>query len=158
RRRPEYSTMKARFLIGSVAKRPSPVRERPTRKGLRGIGGSYTWIRKGANDCAVLAADVNICVALPYRCLLMLALRHVHDHPREQIEARFDRIDVDVFGVVRMRAEAAQPEALDDGRLGLQRGKRRVGAAAFGDIADDEIHAELGIDALPVSRQRLRAR
>src|SRR5262245_56488013 len=32
--RPLYSTMKAPFLIGAVAKRPRPVRERPIRKAL----------------------------------------------------------------------------------------------------------------------------
>src|SRR3954467_1181463 len=38
-RRPEYSTMKVRLAIGSVANSPKPVRERPMRKGffLRGI-------------------------------------------------------------------------------------------------------------------------
>src|SRR5262249_43740385 len=49
--RPLYSTMKAPFLIGAVAKRPRPVRERPIRKvllraiigctGIRGGGGRY---------------------------------------------------------------------------------------------------------------------
>ena len=32
--RPLYSAMKAPFLIGAVAKRPRPVRERPIRKAL----------------------------------------------------------------------------------------------------------------------------
>src|SRR5574340_1575324 len=71
--------------------------------------------------------------------LLVLALRHVHDHPREQVKTRLDRIDVDVFGIVRMPAETAQPEALENGRLGFQGCERRVGAAAFGNIADDEV-------------------
>src|SRR3954452_4873947 len=40
-RRPEYSTMKVRLAIGSVANSPRPVRERPMRKGffLRDIRG-----------------------------------------------------------------------------------------------------------------------
>src|SRR5262245_12006116 len=40
--RPLYSTMKALFLIGAVAKRPRPVRERPIRKALlRATSGMY---------------------------------------------------------------------------------------------------------------------
>src|SRR5947209_9853157 len=60
-RGPLYSAMKARFLISSVANRPRPVRERPTRKGfLRGIGaiyGRFGWrvkmcILGGRRGCA----------------------------------------------------------------------------------------------------------
>src|SRR5215469_1789177 len=58
-------------------------------------------------------------------------LRDVHDHPGEQIEPRLDRINVDILGVVRMRAEPAQAEPLDHRRLGFQCRKGRVGAAAF---------------------------
>jgi hypothetical protein len=40
--RPLYSTMKAPFLIGAVAKRPRPVRERPMRKALfRAMSDTY---------------------------------------------------------------------------------------------------------------------
>jgi len=61
-----------------------------------------------------------------------LVLRHIHDHARRQIKPRHDRLQLDVFGVVRVGAVAAQAEALDDGG-GLQRGERGVGAAAGGD-------------------------
>jgi hypothetical protein len=37
-----------------------------------------------------------------------------------------------------MRAETAQAEALDDRRLGLERRKGGIGAAALGHIGDDE--------------------
>ena len=47
-----------------------------------------------------------------------------------------------------MRAETLQSEAFDDGRLGLQRGERGIGTAAFGDIADDKLLAEFRVNAL----------
>src|SRR5437867_4229624 len=49
-RRPLYSTMNAPFLISAVAKRPSPVFDRPTWNGFRGMGGHYTPIGGESND------------------------------------------------------------------------------------------------------------
>ena len=70
------------------------------------------------------------------RRLLMLALRYIHDHPSGKIKTRLDRIDLDILGIVRMGAKTAQPEPFNDRRLGLERREGRVGAAAFGHVAD----------------------
>ena len=51
-----------------------------------------------------------------------LVARHIHDQTRGQVEPRLDAADEDVFRVVRVGAEALQPEALDHGVLGLERG------------------------------------
>src|ERR1043166_9653034 len=54
--------MRVFFLIGRVANRPKPVRERPMRKGLRGIADSLTETERGsarsgaARQCVVAAA------------------------------------------------------------------------------------------------------
>src|SRR5712672_2569060 len=46
--------------------------------------------------------------------LLRSAAGEVHDHAREQVEARLDGAQVDELGVVRVGAEALQAEALED--------------------------------------------
>jgi hypothetical protein len=61
-------------------------------------------------------------------------LRHVENHPREQIHARFDGTQVDVLAFVGVRAGADRAEPLTTWRLGLERRERRVGAAPFGPI------------------------
>src|SRR5215813_14072798 len=82
--------------------------------------------------------------------LIRLTLREIHDQAREQIEPRLDRRDQHVLRLDRVRAIALQPEALDHRRLGLERRKRRVGAAAFRDCVDHQLLADLAIDLLPV--------
>ena len=54
-----------------------------------------------------------------------------------------------------MRAETAQTEAFDDGRLGLEGRECCVGSTSFGVHADDEIFAKLRVNALRVLRERL---
>jgi hypothetical protein len=54
-----------------------------------------------------------------------------------------------------MRAETAQTEAFDDGRLGLESRECCVGSTSFGVYADDEILAKLRVNALRVLRERL---
>ena len=56
-----------------------------------------------------------------------------------KIETRLDRIDLDILGIVRMGAKTAQPEPFNDRRLGLKRREGRVGAAAFGHVADHQL-------------------
>jgi hypothetical protein len=56
--RPLYSTMKAPFLIGAVANRPRPVRERPTRKVLlRAISRIYDDSRLATNSWEFYVID-----------------------------------------------------------------------------------------------------
>jgi len=73
----------------------------------------------------------------------MLAPRYIHDHPSGKIKTRLDRIDLDILGIVRMGAKTAQPEPFNDRRLGLERREGRVGAAAFGHVADHQRFANL---------------
>src|SRR5262249_8714914 len=55
--RPLYSTMKALFLIGAVAKGPMPVQERPIRKALlRAISGMYDDSR----PCKHIGAEARL--------------------------------------------------------------------------------------------------
>src|SRR5215475_9589439 len=109
--------MKLRFLIGAVANRPSPVRERPTRNGflrerrLRGMGGGMLrWRPRASGDVRgrclwMTLAETAIFFqpmassSLPARLggYSFFPLRQVHDHPRRQVEPRLDRIDIDIL-------------------------------------------------------------
>src|SRR6516162_1430687 len=67
---PLYSTMKVRFLISSVANRPSPVRERPIRNSfLRGMGEIYRDSHQGVEHerARRRAAPLSAYAALPAR-------------------------------------------------------------------------------------------
>ncbi len=52
-----------------------------------------------------------------------LALRHVHDHAREQIQARLDGVEQHVFRVGGVGAVTLQAETLDTGALVLSAAK-----------------------------------
>ena len=53
-----------------------------------------------------------------------------------------------------MRAEPLQTETLDHWRFGLETGVRGVGAAAARRIRDDQLPADLGVDALRMGGER----
>src|SRR5262245_31224297 len=94
---------------------PGPARLAP---GVRAVCSdmvsSINWliacrVGKGGPDLDVGHASRSAVPTL--HTLVGHTLRDVHDHPRQQIEPRLDRINVDIFGVVRVRPEAAQAEA-----------------------------------------------
>src|SRR5687767_11892205 len=82
--------------------------------------------------------------------------RHVHDQACEQVEARFNGIEQDILAIGRVGAEALQTEALDDRRLGPERGEGGVGAAAFRLVIYNQLPTELSINLLGVPGKRSR--
>jgi hypothetical protein len=88
----------------------------------------------------------------PHR-LAILFLRDIHDHAREQIQARLDGIEQDVFRISGMGAETLEPEPLDHRRLGVERGESRVCAAAFRHLVNDQLLTELAVNLLCVLRK-----
>src|SRR4051794_23955131 len=87
------------------------------------------------------------------RRLLLLAL--LDPYPAHQIEPRHDRVGVDelVPGVI---AEAGEAKALDHDRLAAAVGITGIGGAA-GHLGDVELAVDLGIDRLPLLRERAAA-
>jgi hypothetical protein len=79
------------------------------------LSSSYHWLRSGVpNGVGIRSSkDKSSCARTEMRALLRFPLGHVHHHARQEIESRLDRIDVDIFRVVRLRSEAAHAKTFD---------------------------------------------
>src|SRR5262245_47217760 len=85
--------------------------------------------------------------------LWVFAARDVHNHTREQVQTRLDRIEENVFRIGGMAAVTLQAEAFDDRRLGIERGKGGIGAAAFRYFIHHELLTKFAVNLLRVLGQ-----